>query len=241
MILIAVATSIGGVGIPLLTENYVKGDLKAAGKLVQDNLTMLLAFLLPATLGAVAVAKPLYTVFYGQPDGLALGLFIVAMLQTVILGLYTVLSPMIQALFQNRKAIRYFLYGVVVKLVLQIPFILVFRSYGPLLSTTIALMVPIVLMYREIQTITQFNRTIVFKRTLLGSILTVVMLLGVLIAGLILGWIFPPNGRVSSMIYIVVIGGLGVAIYGALGLWLRYFDRFIGGQAARLRQKFRIK
>ena len=241
MILIAVATSIGGVGIPLLTENYVKGDLKAAGKLVQDNLTMLLAFLLPATLGAVAVAKPLYTVFYGQPDGLALGLFIVAMLQTVILGLYTVLSPMIQALFQNRKAIRYFFYGVVVKLVLQIPFILVFRSYGPLLSTTIALMVPIVLMYREIQTITQFNRTIVFKRTLLGSILTVVMLLGVLIAGLILGWIFPPNGRVSSMIYIVVIGGLGVAIYGALGLWLRYFDRFIGGQAARLRQKFRIK
>ena len=241
MILIAVATSIGGVGIPLLTENYVKGDLKAAGKLVQDNLTMLLAFLLPATFGAVAVAKPLYTVFYGQPDGLALGLFIVAMLQTVILGLYTVLSPMIQALFQNRKAIRYFLYGVAVKLVLQIPFILVFRSYGPLLSTTIALMVPIVLMYREIQSITQFNRTIVFKRTLLGSILTVVMLLGVLIAGLILGWIFSPNGRVSSMIYIIVIGGLGVAIYGALGLWLRYFDRFIGGQAARLRQKFRIK
>ena len=241
MILIAVATSIGGVGIPLLTENYVKGDLKAAGKLVQDNLTMLLAFLLPATIGAVAVAKPLYTVFYGQPDSLALGLFIVAMLQTVVLGLYTVLSPMIQALFQNRKAIRFFLYGVVVKLVLQIPFILAFRSYGPLLSTTIALMVPIVLMYREIQTITQFNRTIVFKRTLLGSILTVVMLLGVLIAGLILGWIFSPNGRVSSMIYIIVIGGLGVAIYGALGLWLRYFDRFIGGQAARLRQKFRIK
>ena len=241
MILIAVATSIGGVGIPLLTENYVKGDLKAAGKLVQDNLTMLLAFLLPATFGAVAVAKPLYTVFYGQPDGLALGLFIVAMLQTIILGLYMVLSPMIQALFQNRKAIRYFLYGVVVKLVLQIPFILVFRSYGPLLSTTIALMVPIVFMYREIQTITQFNRTIVFKRTLLGSILTVVMLLGVLIAGLILGWIFSPNGRVSSMIYIIVIGGLGVAIYGALGLWLRYFDRFIGGQATRLRQKFRIK
>ena len=241
MILIAVATSIGGVGIPLLTENYVKDDLKAAGKLVQDNLTMLLAFLLPATFGAVAVAKPLYTVFYGQPDDLALGLFIVAMLQTVILGLYTVLSPMIQALFQNRKAIRYFLYGVVVKLVLQIPFILVFRSYGPLLSTTIALLVPIVLMYREIQSITQFNRTIVFKRTLLGSILTVVMLLGVLIAGLILGWIFSPNGRVSSMIYIIVIGGLGVAIYGALGLWLRYFDRFIGGQAARLRQKFRIK
>ena len=60
MILIAVATSIGGVGIPLLTENYVKGDFRAAGKLVQDNLTMLVAFLLPATIGAVAIAEPLY-------------------------------------------------------------------------------------------------------------------------------------------------------------------------------------
>lgn len=46
MILIAVATSIGGVGIPLLTENYVKGDLKSAARLVQDNLSMLLLFLL---------------------------------------------------------------------------------------------------------------------------------------------------------------------------------------------------
>ena len=86
MILIAVATSIGGVGIPLLTENYVKGDFRAAGKLVQDNLTMLVAFLLPATIGAVAIAEPLYTVFYGKPDSLALGLFILAMLQTVILA-----------------------------------------------------------------------------------------------------------------------------------------------------------
>ena len=149
MILIAVATSIGGVGIPLLTENYVKGDFRAAGKLVQDNLTMLVAFLLPATIGAVAIAEPLYTVFYGKPDSLALGLFILAMLQTIIFRLVYGLSPMIQALFQNRKAILYFGYGVLVKLILQVPFIYFFKAYGPLLSTTIGLMIPIVLMYKE--------------------------------------------------------------------------------------------
>ncbi len=75
----------------------------------------------------------------GQPDSLALGLFIFAMLQTIILGIYTVLSPMIQALFQNRKAIIYFGYGVLVKLILQIPFIYLFRAYGPLLATTVGL------------------------------------------------------------------------------------------------------
>ena len=240
MILIAVATSIGGVGIPLLTENYVKGDFRAAGKLVQDNLTMLVAFLLPATIGAVAIAEPLYTVFYGKPDSLALGLFILAMLQTVILGLYTVLSPMIQALFQNRKAILYFGYGVLVKLILQVPFIYVFKAYGPLLSTTIGLMIPIVLMYKEIHQVTHFNRKTVFKRSLLTAIITLIMLLVVLVAGLILGLVIKPNGRVTSMIYVALIGGVGIVVYGGLGLRLRFLDRFIGSKAASLRNKFHI-
>ena len=240
MILIAVATSIGGVGIPLLTENYVKGDFRAAGKLVQDNLTMLVAFLLPATIGAVATAEPLYTVFYGKPDSLALGLFILAMLQTVILGLYTVLSPMIQALFQNRKAILYFGYGVLVKLILQVPFIYVFKAYGPLLSTTIGLMIPIVLMYKEIHQVTHFNRKTVFKRSLLTAILTLIMLLVVLVAGFILGLVIKPNGRVTSMIYVALIGGVGIVVYGGLGLRLRFLDRFIGSKAANLRNKFHI-
>ena len=240
MILIAVATSIGGVGIPLLTENYVKGDFRAAGKLVQDNLTMLVAFLLPATIGAVAIAEPLYTVFYGKPDSLALGLFSLAMLQTVILGLYTVLSPMIQALFQNRKAILYFGYGVLVKLILQVPFIYLFKAYGPLLSTTIGLMIPIVLMYKEIHLVTQFNRKTVFKRSLLTAILTLIMLLVVLLSAFILGFVIKPNGRVTSMIYVALIGGVGIIVYGGLGLRLRFLDRFIGSKAASLRDKFHI-
>ena len=240
MILIAVATSIGGVGIPLLTENYVKGDFRAAGKLVQDSLTMLVAFLLPATIGAVAIAEPLYTVFYGKPDSLALGLFILAMLQTIILGLYTVLSPMIQALFQNRKAILYFGYGVLVKLILQVPFIYLFKAYGPLLSTTIGLMIPIVLMYKEIHVVTKFNRKTVFKRSLLTAILTFIMLVVVLLSALILGFVFKPNGRVTSMIYVAVIGGVGIIVYGGLGLRLRFLDRFIGSKAASLRNKFHI-
>lgn len=240
MILIAVATSIGGVGIPLLTENYVKGDLKAAARLIQDNLSMLLLFLLPATIGSVLVARPLYTIFYGQPDSLALGLFIFAMLQTLILGVYTVLSPMIQALFQNRKAIIYFGYGVLVKLILQIPFIYLFRAYGPLLATTIGLIVPIILMYQHIRQVTGLNQTILFKRSLLIGILTAVMALLIAIVEVVLGFVFYPSGRISSMLYLVIIGGLGMAIYGAMALRVRLLDRFIGEKAQTLRQKFHI-
>ncbi|KXU01768.1 Membrane protein involved in the export of O-antigen, teichoic acid lipoteichoic acid [Streptococcus constellatus] len=240
MILIAVATSIGGVGIPLLTENYVKGDLKSAARLVQDNLSMLLLFLLPATIGSVLVARPLYTIFYGRPDSLALGLFIFAMLQTIILGIYTVLSPMIQALFQNRKAIIYFGYGVLVKLILQIPFIYLFRAYGPLLATTVGLIVPIVLMYQHIRQVTGLNQRILVKRSLLIGILTAIMSLLIAIVEVVLGVVFYPNGRISSMLYLIMIGGLGLIIYGAMALRVRLLDRFIGEKAQVLRQKFHI-
>ena len=240
MILIAVATSIGGVGIPLLTENYVKGDLKSAARLVQDNLSMLLLFLLPATIGSVLVARPLYTIFYGKPDRLALGLFIFAMLQTIILGIYTVLSPMIQALFQNRKAIIYIGYGVLVKLILQIPFIYLFRAYGPLHATTVGLIVPIVLMYQHIRQVTGLNQRILVKRSLLIGILTAIMSLLIAIVEVVLGVVFHPNGRISSMLYLIMIGGLGIIIYGAMALRFRLLDRFIGEKAQSLREKFHI-
>ena len=46
MILISVGVSIGSVGLPLLTENYVKGDLQSASRLIQDSITMLFPILI---------------------------------------------------------------------------------------------------------------------------------------------------------------------------------------------------
>ena len=240
MILIAVASSVGGVGIALLTENFIKGDLRAAAKLILDNLGMLLAFLLPATVGGVILASPIYSIFYGLSEPLAISLYVVAMLQVVVLGLYTVLSPMIQALFENRKAIRYFLYGLLVKMVLQIPLIWMFRAYGPLLSTTIGLLIPIYLMYQEIRNITHMNHKLMVKRTLFVMILTIIMAICVLLAEFLLSVVLKVNGRVSSVIHVILVGGIGVAVYGYLGLKVRMFDRYLGPQAARLRERFHI-
>ena len=83
MILIAVALSIAGVGIPLLTENMVKKDLKGAAKLIINNLQLLLLFIVPAIVGSVILAKPLYTVFYGAPDSQAHLLFVASLIQVI--------------------------------------------------------------------------------------------------------------------------------------------------------------
>ena len=241
MILISVGVSIGSVGLPLLTENYVKGDLPAASRLVQDSITMLFLFLLPATVGVVMVGEPLYTVFYGKPDSLALGLFVFAVLQSTILGLYMVLSPMLQAMFRNRKAVLYFIYGSLAKIVLQLPSIAIFHSYGPLISTTIGLIIPIVLMYREICQITGARRKIILKRTILVTILTLVMFILVGFLQWIFGFVFHPTGRFWSFIYVALIGVIGGGIYGFMSLYTRLLDKVIGkAKADQLRARLKL-
>ena len=241
MILISVGVSIGSVGLPLLTENYVKGDLPAASRLVQDSITMLFLFLLPATVGVVMVGEPLYTVFYGKPDSLALGLFVFAVLQSTILGLYMVLSPMLQAMFRNRKAVLYFVYGSLAKIVLQLPSIAIFHSYGPLISTTIGLIIPIVLMYREICQITGARHKIILKRTILVTILTLVMFILVGFLQWILGFVFHPIGRFWSFIYVAFIGVIGGGLYGIMSLYTRLLDKVIGkAKADQLRARLKL-
>ena len=241
MILISVGVSIGGVGLPLLTENYVKSDLPAAARLVQNSITMLFLFLLPATVGVVMVGEPLYTVFYGKPDGLALGLFVFAVLQSTILGLYMVLSPMLQAMFRNRKAVLYFVYGAIAKLVLQLPAIAIFHSYGPLISTTIGLIIPIVLIYREVCQITGARRKIILKRTILVTVLTLVMFILVGFLQWLLGFVFQPSGRLWSFFYVALIGVIGGGLYGAMSLYTRLLDKVIGkAKADQLRARLKL-
>ena len=241
MILISVGVSIGSVGLPLLTENYVKGDLPAASRLVQDSITMLFLFLLPATVGVVMVGEPLYTVFYGKPDSLAMGLFVFAVLQSTILGLYMVLSPMLQAMFRNRKAVLYFVYGSIAKIVLQLPSIAIFHSYGPLISTTIGLIIPNVLMYRDICEVTGARRKIILKRTILVTILTLVMFILVGFLQWMIGFVFQPSGRFCSFLYVLLIGTIGGGLYGVMCLYTRLLDKVIGqAKADHLRERLKI-
>jgi O-antigen/teichoic acid export membrane protein len=241
MILISLAIAIGGAGIPLLTENFVNKDKKAAARLVINNLQMLFTVLFPAVLGAIILAKPLYTLFYGAPNNTALWLFVVALIQVIFLALYSILAPMLQALFENRKAIIYFIYGLLVKCVLQIPFIYFFEAYGPLISTAIGLSVPIVLMFKQIQKVTNFNRKAIFRGTLLVTILTLIMGIFVGLATWGLHFIISPSTRIGSVAYIVVVGAIGIAIYVILALVTRLLDKIIGGKAEILRQKLHLK
>ncbi|HFI0334560.1 TPA: polysaccharide biosynthesis protein, partial [Streptococcus suis] len=117
MMIIGISQSLASVAIPLITEKFVQRDLKSASKLVADNLQILFIFMIPAIVGTVLLARPLYSVFYGASENIAITLFIWNLFLILPLGLYSVISVVLQSIFENRRGIYYFIVGMLIKII----------------------------------------------------------------------------------------------------------------------------
>lgn len=240
MIIVSVASSIGGIGIALLTESFLQKDRKGTARLVINAIQMFLVFVLPTLTGAILLAQPLYAVFYKPGQLLELQLFIALLFQTFLLCFYVLLSPMLHAIFESKAAIRYFVYGIVIKVVTQWPSLYFFKAYGPVLSTGLALLLPTVLMYRHLQRRTQFNQELVAKQALLTLINTLIMAVAVVVTDTLLSLVLQPTGRLQALLYLLTCTAVGVLVYGYLSLKTRSIDKLLGDRAAALRKRFRI-
>lgn len=240
MIIVAVAVSIGEVGLPLLTESKVKEDRRSVARLIINSFQMLLVFIFPALMGAILLAEPLYSFFYGPSEPLAIGLFIAILIQTFLQCGYMALSPMLHAVFESGAAVRYFCYGFLVKLLTQLPGIWLLGAYGTVLSTGLGLLVPLILMYKHLHRKTAFNHQLLIKNVLTITQNTLIMALPVALVKFLLDQVLQSTDALSSIFYLLVSGLLGGMIYGYLSLKTRSLDSLLGNRAEQLRKIFRI-
>lgn len=240
MLVIGISQSIGSVAISMITERFVQKDTKGVVQLITDNLQILFIFVIPAIVGTIVLARPLYSVFYGQAENLAINLFIVNLLLILPQSLYTVLGIVIQAIFENRKAILYFIIGFVLKLILQIPFLYLFQVYGPLVSTALGLGVSIYLFYRRIKQVVPIEQDRITHDVITISWISGIMGAVVLVVEFLLNQFLPTSGYLPSAVHIGVSGFVGLAIFVALTLKTRQLDKLIGGRAQSLRNLFKM-
>lgn len=240
MMIIGISQSLASVAIPLITEKFVQRDLKSASKLVADNLQILFIFMIPAIVGTVLLARPLYSVFYGASENIAITLFIWNLFLILPLGLYSVISVVLQSIFENRRGIYYFIVGMLIKIILQIPMIYMFKVYGTFISTIIGLGTMIYLFYRRVDYVLDIDKKVVIKDIVTISWISVIMGIVVLLSELILNLFIPVTGYVSSFIHLLISGGLGIVIFVFLTLITRQIDRLIGNRADLLRRKLKL-
>ena len=241
MVVIALATSIAATGLPLITEAVTIKDRRGLAKLTSSNLQLFSFIMFPATCGVMLLAYPLNTLFY-TPDQIGSQVLIQASFVGLFLGLYMLVSNMLQGMFENKAAIQYLLVGFLVKLVLQYPAIRIFEVYGPLLATMIGFIVSCSLILKKIHQVARFNRKFVWRRTLLIFILTLLMLLAAGLTKMIFGMFLSQDSKFQSLILIVLVAGVGGLVYTYLALKLRLADKLLGRQGMiRLRRRLRIK
>ncbi|HEM4130297.1 TPA: polysaccharide biosynthesis protein [Streptococcus suis] len=240
MMIIGISISLGSVAIPLITEKFVKKDLKAASNLVADNLQLLFIFTIPAIVGTVLLARPLYSVFYGQSQDIEIQLFVWNLVMILPLGLYSVISVVIQAIFENRRAVIYFAIGILIKVVLQLPMIYLFQVYGPFLSTLVSLTVMLYLFYKRIDAVLGVDEGLIVKDIVTISWISLVMGGIVWLLELLLNHLLPAGGYLSSFIHLLLSGGVGVLVFVILTLKTRQLDRLIGSRADLLRRKLKL-
>ncbi|MDR0299422.1 MAG: polysaccharide biosynthesis protein [Streptococcaceae bacterium] len=240
MIVIAMALTLGDVGLPLITAAYTKKRRKETASLVAYNFQLFAVFMIPAVMGMILLARPLYTVFYSKPDALQLNLFVLYTLQSILLSLPVLIWIYMQAMQNSRIAMKYFGITLVVKLVLQVPSLFLFHVYGPFVSTTIALLVGSIISLKKLREMSGYRPQNIWRKIYAILFLTAIMSIGVMIINLILSLFLNPTGRVSSFIHLLISGGLGIYIYLFLLAKIGLLEKILGAQGTSIRRRLHI-
>lgn len=240
MITISLAAGMAITSLPLVTEAYTKKDKPGLSKLVGDNIQLLFFIMIPATLGMIVLAQPMYVLFY-EPDMLGIHVLIEASYVGLVMGYFILISSMLQGLYRNGEAIMYLGIGMIIKLVLQYPLVVRLETFGPLIATAVGLGVSSYLMTKSIHQITGFDYSLTLRRTLLISIFSLLMMVATVLTRNGLYLVLNPNHKIQAFLIIIVTVAVGVAVYGWLSLKVRLADKLLGPKIAGIRRRLKIK
>lgn len=239
MIIVSLATAMAVTATPLLSAAFTKKNTKVIGKQVNDMLQLFLFVMVPAAIGLSAVADPVYTIFYGHGP-LGISVLKLSSYVAIILGLYTVMAAILQALYKNHSAIGCLVVGFIVKVVCQYPAIHLFKVYGPLIATALGFIVSSALMLRVVMHTYHINITQTLKRLLAIIIFSAAMFIVAWGSIKIMQLFLNPASRINAMIMVIVAIALGALVYVYCVLKTRLADQILGKKVARLRRLLRI-
>ena len=140
LIIVPFAIAIAETSLPMLSNAYSNHNWESIKKQIKNIYRLFYVAMLLSAFGLYAVALPMYTVFYGtsDPDLLAgVQLLKVSAIVAIFFGYFTILSFIIQGLGHARTAMKALIYGILLKMVFQVPMIYMLQATGAMLSTLI--------------------------------------------------------------------------------------------------------
>lgn len=246
MITISLSSALAITAVPLLSIALTNGDRREISRQNSNVLTLFLFVMIPAALGMCAISGPLNRLFYGQvQQALGANLLTFSSIISIPMGLFVVTSAVMQGLSQNKRAVKFFVVGTIVKLIFQWPCIYYLGSFGQLVSTGLGLGVADWLIIRSLNRQFGFNRRMLdigFRKIAKYSLfMYAASLLTVCAANFLLKFVADPFERIPSLIVTILAVAVGGYIYIYLALKSRVADMILGARTEKLRKLLRIQ
>ena len=226
--------------VPVMSDLMAKRKIKDVSYQFEQAVQLLMFIMIPVIIGMFVVSGRFYTFFYGY-DSFGFYVTKVYAVASLLMGLYMVLGNILQAIDLRRLGIYALLAGIGMKLISQPIFIRLIGESGILYSTITGLALTIYLMFLIMYKKVGFSVRFLSRRVLLVFILSVIM--GLTAAGVngAISLVVSESSRLQSLIALLIVGVVGVAVYGYLSLKTGLAEKVVGSQATRLKEKLRIK
>ncbi|ANZ58531.1 transporter [Fructilactobacillus lindneri] len=245
MIVVSLASSLAIAVVPLLSEAYTKKNKKGMRDQFSNTLILFEFIMIPAALGMAAIAGPLNRTFYGTSNmDFSSNILAFSAIESIPIGLFVVVSAVMQGVSQNKKAVKYFVIGVIVKLITQFPLVYAFGSFGTLISTMAGFIVANELIIHSLkksfgieeEKIGNFTAKILFY----SLVMYFVALVAVYGLNFLLGFIVNPFSSIMSLIVTVLAASIGGFVYMYLSLRSRIADEVLGKRVQKIRDLLHI-
>ncbi|GAB1807205.1 MULTISPECIES: putative polysaccharide biosynthesis protein [Priestia] len=213
MIPVSLATAFGLTLVPTITRSFVNKDYNVLQKQIDQTYQTIMFLVLPASVGLMALAGPAYTFFFGTDASDAGGNVLLYYAPVALLfSFFTVNGAILQGINKQKYAVLSLLFGLIVKIVVNVPFILMFHEIGSVLATALGYIVSLVYMFALIQKHAKYNYSEFIKRSVLILIFVGIMGISVKIVAAVIG-LFTTPGRFSATVITIIGAAVGGLIY----------------------------
>ncbi|AJI25352.1 polysaccharide biosynthesis protein [Priestia megaterium] len=213
MIPVSLATAFGLTLVPTITRSFVNKDYNVLQKQIDQTYQTIMFLVLPASVGLMALAGPAYTFFFGTDASDAGGNVLLYYAPVALLfSFFTVNGAILQGINKQKYAVLSLLFGLIVKIVVNVPFILMFHEIGSVLATALGYIVSLVYMFVLIQKHAKYNYSEFIKRSVLILIFVAIMGISVKIVAAVIG-LFTTPGRFSATVITIIGAAVGGLIY----------------------------
>ncbi len=240
MIIISLAIGISLSSLPAITKRFAEQDKEGTGDLIQHVILLFSFVMLPAAVGMASIPTEVYQLFYANGSHSGPGLLVTASYMSIILGLYTILSTILQAMNFRRLSIWHLLIGLVVKVVLQFPLVALFQAQGTFLSTGLAFLVSSLLMWRTIHKSVPLRYSEMTPKLVKMLVGTALMGVSTSIWAQVLNGLMGPVGRGMTFIKVILVVLVGVFVYMTVMALFGLLPILFGSRKKDLQDKMRF-